>query len=334
MDNNQGMISCALGCWLVAALAGVLAAVLLMLLGDWSFMQGVFAGVVIFLIAGALLSWILCKPLPAAGEVSIDPKDSAVAKAEAARTGATASAAAPAAAASGAATASKGAESSGGAPAKTAEVKPSAKLAGQDDLAARKGEWKYEKPADEAAPAAKKAPAKKAAAKKAPAKKTAAKGAAAKDATAKSAPKAAAKAAPKAAAKPAAKAAAKPAAKAKAEAKPATKSKAASGSANTRKPVAADGKPETLKKARAGGPDDLKMIKGVGPKMEKMLHGMGFYHFDQVASWRKKEVEWVDNNLEGFKGRVSRDEWVKQAKVLAKGGTTEFSNKVKKGGVY
>ncbi|MEO0358481.1 MAG: NADH-quinone oxidoreductase subunit E, partial [Pseudomonadota bacterium] len=39
-------------------------------------------------------------------------------------------------------------------------------------------------------------------------------------------------------------------------------------------------------------------------------------------------------NLEGFKGRVSRDEWVSQAKVLAEGGTTDFANKVKGGGVY
>jgi NADH-quinone oxidoreductase subunit E len=100
------------------------------------------------------------------------------------------------------------------------------------------------------------------------------------------------------------------------------------------KPVAKDGKPELLKKARKGGADDLKMIKGVGPKMEGLLHKLGVFHFDQVASWRKKEVEWVDENLEGFKGRVSRDEWVKQAKILAKGGATEFSSRVKKGGVY
>ncbi len=119
--------------------------------------------------------------------------------------------------------------------------------------------------------------------------------------------------------KPAAKSANKPAAK---SAKPAPK------------PVAKDGKPEMLKKARAGGADDLKQIKGVGPKMEALLNKLGVFHFDQVASWRKAEVQWVDDNLEGFKGRVSRDEWVKQAKTLAKGGTTEFSNKVKKGGVY
>ena len=68
--------------------------------------------------------------------------------------------------------------------------------------------------------------------------------------------------------------------------------------------------------------------------MEKMLNKLGVYHFDQVSSWRAKEVQWVDDNLEGFNGRVSRDAWVKQAKTLAKGGATEFSKRVQKGGVY
>ena len=130
------------------------------------------------------------------------------------------------------------------------------------------------------------------------------------------------------------KTAAKPATK-KAAAKPAAKPKTKAAPAKpARKPVAKDGKPEMLTKARVGGADDLKQIKGVGPKMEVMLNKMGVYHFDQVSGWRAKEVKWVDENLEGFKGRVSRDEWVKQAKVLARGGTTEFSKKVKKGGVY
>ncbi len=145
--------------------------------------------------------------------------------------------------------------------------------------------------------------------------------------------KPAAKATAKPAAKPKAKAAAKPAAKA--ATKPAAKKPAAKTATKpARKPVAKDGKPEMLKKARASGADDLKQIKGVGPKMETMLNKMGVYHFDQVSGWRAQEVKWVDENLEGFKGRVSRDEWVKQAKILAKGGKTEFSKKVAKGGVY
>ncbi|WP_306110601.1 MULTISPECIES: NADH-quinone oxidoreductase subunit E [Roseovarius] len=93
-------------------------------------------------------------------------------------------------------------------------------------------------------------------------------------------------------------------------------------------------KPETMDAPRDGGADDLKMIKGVGPKLEQLLHSMGFYHFDQIAAWGPQEVAWVDQNLEGFKGRVSRDDWVAQAKTLADGGTTDFSKKVKKGDVY
>ena len=76
-------------------------------------------------------------------------------------------------------------------------------------------------------------------------------------------------------------------------------------------------KPEGLAEARGGQPDDLKKIKGVGPKLEKLLNSLGFYHFDQVAAWTEEEIAWVDENLEGFKGRVTRDEWVAQARQLA-----------------
>ncbi|SFJ28734.1 hypothetical protein [Jannaschia pohangensis] len=93
-------------------------------------------------------------------------------------------------------------------------------------------------------------------------------------------------------------------------------------------------KPATLDKPRGGKGDDLKKIKGVGPKMEEMCNKLGFWHFDQIAAWTPAEVAWVDDNLEGFKGRVSRDEWVSQAKLLAEGGETEFSKKVDKGDVY
>jgi len=93
-------------------------------------------------------------------------------------------------------------------------------------------------------------------------------------------------------------------------------------------------KPATLSAPRGGGADDLKKIKGVGPKLEQLLHSLGFYHFDQIAGWSADEVAWVDANLKGFKGRVSRDNWVAQARTLAQGGETEFSKKVDKGGIY
>lgn len=85
--------------------------------------------------------------------------------------------------------------------------------------------------------------------------------------------------------------------------------------------------PARLEAARGGQADDLKKIKGVGPKLEKLCNSMGFYHFDQIANWSAEEIAWVDQNLEGFKGRVTRDDWVAQAKILAAGGETEFSKR-------
>ncbi len=77
-------------------------------------------------------------------------------------------------------------------------------------------------------------------------------------------------------------------------------------------------KPETLSAPRDGKADDLKEIKGIGPKLERMLNNMGFFHFDQIAALSDQEVAWVDSNIEGFKGRVSRDDWVGQARDLAR----------------
>ncbi len=113
-----------------------------------------------------------------------------------------------------------------------------------------------------------------------------------------------------------------------APAKPVTTRK---GVAPTPKPVAqapaAQQRPAALTAPRAGQADDLKRIKGVGPKLEALCNRLGFFHFDQIAGWTAAEVAWVDENLEGFKGRVSRDDWVTQAAILAEGGETEFSNK-------
>jgi NADH-quinone oxidoreductase subunit E len=78
-------------------------------------------------------------------------------------------------------------------------------------------------------------------------------------------------------------------------------------------------KPKVLKAARGGKADDLKIIVGIGPKLEALCHRLGVFHFDQIAAWTPAEVAWVDDNLEGFKGRVTRDGWVAQAKELAAG---------------
>lgn len=81
------------------------------------------------------------------------------------------------------------------------------------------------------------------------------------------------------------------------------------------------GRPQAVDKP--DHPDDLKMISGVGPKIEEKLNGLGIYTFAQIAKWNAAERAWVDSYL-SFHGRIDRDEWIKQAKALAKGGRDEY----------
>ncbi len=90
--------------------------------------------------------------------------------------------------------------------------------------------------------------------------------------------------------------------------------------------------PRFLEQALDVGKDDLKLIKGVGPKLEGLLNEAGVFHFSQIADWTPAEVAWVEEHLVEFKGRVVRDDWVDQAKILAAGGETEFSARAKEEG--
>ena len=78
--------------------------------------------------------------------------------------------------------------------------------------------------------------------------------------------------------------------------------------------------------------DDLKRIKGIGAVIEKTLNELGVYQFEQISQWSNENCAWVDNFL-SFPGRIDRENWVDQATLLAKGGTTEFSKRVDKGDV-
>lgn len=82
-------------------------------------------------------------------------------------------------------------------------------------------------------------------------------------------------------------------------------------------------KPKFLKQADNGIPDNLQLIKGVGAKLNEVLNELGVFHFYQIASWEEKEVAWVNDYL-AFSGRIQRDEWIKQAKLLMKGKRDRF----------
>lgn len=103
--------------------------------------------------------------------------------------------------------------------------------------------------------------------------------------------------------------------------KPAVKTQAAG--AKEVSPTRDAGGLQPLFERPVGEPDDLKLISGVGPVLEGKLNALGITTYAQVAKFKKADIARVDEVL-NFRGRIERDEWVKQAKALAKGGVEEY----------
>jgi len=241
----------------MAAAAGLVALIMMLFFGTVSFIGALFLSGVIFVALGLLFGFLFCRDLPAPpGRAGAPASRTAASEAPEAPPGPEAAPepATPEPATPEPATAPRAPQ----APA-APSVRSGTQLPGQEDLARRKGEWRYQgaAPAPASAPAAQPAPA-------------------------------------------------------------ATEGR----------------KPEGLSAPRDGAPDNLKEIRGIGPRLQKLLNSMGYFHFDQLAAWSPDEVAWVDENLPGFKGRVSRDDWVGQARTLAGGGQTEFASRVRDGDVY
>ncbi|MER8847936.1 ATP-binding cassette domain-containing protein [Mesorhizobium australicum] len=126
--------------------------------------------------------------------------------------------------------------------------------------------------------------------------------------------------------------ASRPVAPTPAQAKPAAK-KAAPRKTAAKAPAAkAEGVSNRLAAPRGGKADNLTRIKGIGTVNEKKLKEHGIFHFDQIGAWKKADVEAVEAYL-AFDGRIAREEWVKQAKLLGQGKDTEFSRRVDAGKV-
>lgn len=77
----------------------------------------------------------------------------------------------------------------------------------------------------------------------------------------------------------------------------------------------------------AGPADELTRMKGVGPKVAALLNGLGITRFDQIAAWTEADVARIDAELGAFKGRITRDQWVEQAGLLAAGDTAGYEAK-------
>lgn len=301
MSQPSGNLRCTATCYLVGLVAGAVAAIMLILLGSFSWSGAIFTAIVIALAIGVFLGWTVCRPLPTFDQ----DRSRHDTKAGPGRTGTAASgSAAPPAAASAAASSAGGAAARSGTGSAGTGSTGAASTATAAPTAATEAA-----PADDRAAGAESAP------------------------TANAGPASAGAATMSGAAKPSPELPGQPATEI--ERGDGTDEGGATSAPATGSPAPTDAeKPPMLSAPGEGGADDLKRIKGVGPKLEQMLNEMGVYHFSQVAAWNDREAGWVDDNLEGFRGRVSRDDWVAQARILAAGGDTAFAKTADGGDAY
>ena len=83
--------------------------------------------------------------------------------------------------------------------------------------------------------------------------------------------------------------------------------------------------PEPANPANA---EALKQIKGVGPKLRTRLAELGITTVAQVAAWSDEDVERIDAQLDPrFHGRIRRDNWVEQARLLETGDRAAYEAK-------
>lgn len=78
--------------------------------------------------------------------------------------------------------------------------------------------------------------------------------------------------------------------------------------------------------------DDLARIKGVGPKLVALLGELGVTSYAQIAAWTDADVERIDAQLGRFAGRITRDQWIEQAKMLSAGDEAGFTERFGRNG--
>lgn len=62
--------------------------------------------------------------------------------------------------------------------------------------------------------------------------------------------------------------------------------------------------------------DDLKKISGIGAFIEEKLHSIQIFTYRQIAQFNEEDEKAINDILEFYPGRITWDEWVKQAKAL------------------
>ncbi len=80
----------------------------------------------------------------------------------------------------------------------------------------------------------------------------------------------------------------------------------------------AEAKPKAAPKAAAApaGNDDLTKLTGVGPAFAKKLNDAGVTSYAQIVAWDAAEIDRLDGEISGLKGKAEKGDWVAEAKKL------------------
>lgn len=73
--------------------------------------------------------------------------------------------------------------------------------------------------------------------------------------------------------------------------------------------------------------EELIRIKGLGPKLAATLGELGINRVEQIAAWTDADIDRIDAQLGRFQGRIRRDDWVEQARLLAADDTAGFASR-------
>ncbi|MEG8044049.1 hypothetical protein O6V14_10225 [Sphingomonas faeni] len=70
--------------------------------------------------------------------------------------------------------------------------------------------------------------------------------------------------------------------------------------------------------------DPVTQLKGLGPKVAAQLGALGVATIGQMAALSESEAQRIDAQLGNFTGRMGRDRWIEQARLLAAGDKAGF----------
>ena len=80
--------------------------------------------------------------------------------------------------------------------------------------------------------------------------------------------------------------------------------------------------PPVSAQSYADGP--VTQLKGLGPKVATQLGALGVTTVGQMAALSESEAQSIDAQLGNFTGRMGRDRWIEQARLLAAGDKAGF----------